>query len=464
MFRTYQVLWNRIYQLLDAGIVMLSFVVAWYVKFQSGWLPYGGHDPFTHYMPVMLAAIPIFLFSNWLVGLYRPNRSRTFWRLTSVILRSLVVGLLLFMSFLYFLHVSQFSRTVLFVFGISFTLLSYIKHLGVRAVLRTMRARGYNKKFVVVVGWTSAAERFMQNLEQHPWFGYHVLGHVADGPLTVSVPHLGSFSKLNQVLENSLVDYVLICLPRSEVFRMPKVIGECESLGVQSLIVPDYFDLLPANPRFENFAGMPLIDTRYVPLDDALNALAKRTFDIVFSVLVLILLSPVFALIAIGVKLSSQGPVLFKQERAGRNRRIFTMFKFRTMWYEPNKPFEPDNGWTAPNDPRRTSFGLFLRKTSLDELPQFWNVLIGDMSVIGPRPERPGFVDRFREEIPRYMVKHRVRPGITGWAQVNGLRGDTSIEDRIAYDLRYIEHWSFGWDLKIVFITIFKGFLNKNAY
>lgn len=461
MFRTYQVLWNRIYQLLDAGIVMLSFVVAWYVKFRSGWLPYGGHDPFAYYVPLMLGAIPIFLFSNWLAGLYRPNRSRAFWHLTSVILRSLVVGLLLFMSVLYFLHVSQFSRSVLFVFGISFTLLSYMKHLGVRTVLRMMRARGYNKKFVLIIGWTSAAARFMQNLEQHPWFGYHVLGHVAEDPLTQTVPHLGGFGELQLVLESNLVDYVLICLPRSEVLRMPEIIAECEASGVQSLIVPDYFDILPANPRFENFAGMPLIDTRYVPLDDALNAAFKRTFDIVFSVLVLVLLSPVFALIAVAVKLSSPGPILFKQERSGRNRRIFTMYKFRTMQYEPGNV---DDGWTIPNDPRRTNFGRFLRKSSLDELPQFWNVLIGDMSVIGPRPERPRFVDKLREEIPRYMVKHRVRPGITGWAQVHGWRGDTSIVTRIQYDIEYIETWSFGMDMSILVRTLKSGLINTNAY
>ncbi|MCL6446039.1 MAG: exopolysaccharide biosynthesis polyprenyl glycosylphosphotransferase, partial [Alicyclobacillus sp.] len=238
---------------------------------------------------------------------------------------------------------------------------------------------------------------------------------------------------------------------------------------------------------------IPLIDTRYVPLDDAMNAALKRAFDIVFSLLVLIGLSPLFLAIAIAVKLSSPGPVIYVQPRVGKNRRVFKMYKFRTMYWNghtgeavaetacasssdacateeraTNSGDEDtggtDTGWTVPNDPRRTRFGAFLRRTSLDELPQFWNVLIGDMSVIGPRPERPNFVEQFKDEIPRYMVKHRVRPGITGWAQVHGWRGDTSIAERIQYDLEYIENWSLGLDLKIILRTIRDGFVHENAY
>lgn len=464
MFRTYQVLWNRIYQLLDAGIVMLSFVVAWYVKFRSGWLSYGIHYSLSYYLPIMLFAIPLFLFSNWIAGLYRPMRSRSFWRVTTDILKSLSIGLSLFMSFLYFVHVSQFSRTVLAIFGASFTLLTYMKHLGALGVLRIMRTRGYNKKFVVMVGWTPAANRFLKNLEQQPWFGYKILGYVADEQMTRVVPYIGNFHTFSQFLETNVVDYVLICLTRSQISLMAEVVEQCEFLGVQALIVPDYFDLLPSNPRFENFAGMPLIDTRYVPLDDAFNATLKRAFDIAFSVLVLVGLSPMFAIIALAVKLSSPGSVLFKQQRTGRNRRLFTMYKFRTMRHDVRLTDNEDLGWTVPNDPRCTRLGRFLRSSSLDELPQFWNVLIGDMSVIGPRPERPNFVAKFREEVPDYMIKHRIRPGITGWAQVNGWRGDTSIVERIRMDLHYIENWSPWLDIKIIFKTIRHAFGGRNAY
>ena len=188
----------------------------------------------------------------------------------------------------------------------------------------------------------------------------------------------------------------------------------------------------------------------------------KRLIDTVLSLIALIILSPLLLITALAVKISSPGPVLFKQERVGRNKQTFYMYKFRSMEVQP--PEEEKKAWTVKNDPRVTNFGRFMRKTSIDELPQLFNVLKGDMSLVGPRPERPQYVEKFREEIPRYMIKHQVRPGMTGWAQVNGYRGDTSIRKRIEHDLYYIENWTLGLDIKILFLTVFKGFINKNAY
>ena len=188
----------------------------------------------------------------------------------------------------------------------------------------------------------------------------------------------------------------------------------------------------------------------------------KRLIDTVLSLIALIILSPLLLITALAVKISSPGPVLFKQERVGRNKQTFYMYKFRSMEVQP--PEEEKKAWTVKNDPRVTNFGRFMRKTSIDELPQLFNVLKGDMSLVGPRPERPFFVEKFKEEIPRYMIKHQVRPGMTGWAQVNGYRGDTSIRKRIEHDLYYIENWTLGLDVKILFLTVFKGFINKNAY
>ena len=208
--------------------------------------------------------------------------------------------------------------------------------------------------------------------------------------------------------------------------------------------------------------GLPVINIRYVPLSNALNAFCKRTFDIIVSAVGMIIISPLLLFIAIGVKCTSRGPVIFKQVRVGLHNKEFQMYKFRTMVVQTEK--DEQKGWTVKGDPRVTKFGSFLRKTSLDELPQLFNVLIGQMSLIGPRPERPQFVEKFKEEIPRYMIKHQVRPGLTGWAQVNGYRGDTSIYKRIEYDIFYIENWTMGFDLRILFLTIFTGFINKNAY
>jgi Undecaprenyl-phosphate glucose phosphotransferase len=273
---------------------------------------------------------------------------------------------------------------------------------------------------------------------------------------------VGKLDDLETVLKENPIDEVIIALPLQAHHKYAQIINICDNAGVKTLIIPDFFDILPARPYFDNFAGMPLINIRDIPLDELSNRVLKRAFDIVFSIFAIIITSPVMLFAAIGIKLTSPGPVIFSQERMGLDRKIFKMYKFRTMHVSDKET--SDTVWTVENDPRRTKFGAFLRKTSIDELPQFFNVLKGDMSVVGPRPERPYFVDQFREEIPKYMVKHHIRPGITGWAQSNGLRGDTSIHDRIQHDLYYIENWSFGFDLKIILKTIIKGFVNRNAY
>jgi exopolysaccharide biosynthesis polyprenyl glycosylphosphotransferase len=212
----------------------------------------------------------------------------------------------------------------------------------------------------------------------------------------------------------------------------------------------------------EDLQGLPIINIRHVPLSNTLNMLAKRAVDLIGSLFLIVLFSPVMIASVVGIKLSSKGPVIFKQERVGLHNKSFQMYKFRTM--ELQKPQAEAKAWTVKDDPRVTKIGRILRRTSMDELPQLFNILMGDMSIVGPRPERPLFVEKFKEEIPRYMIKHQVRPGLTGWAQINGLRGDTSIEKRVEYDLFYIENWTMGFDIKIMFLTLFRGFINDNAY
>ena len=212
----------------------------------------------------------------------------------------------------------------------------------------------------------------------------------------------------------------------------------------------------------EDLEGLPVINIRHVPLTNLLNRTIKRAVDIFGALVAIVLFSPVMILAALAVKLTSRGPVIFCQERVGLHNKPFKMYKFRSMTLQPAE--KEKHQWTTPGDSRVTKVGAFIRKTSIDEMPQFFNVLKGDMSLVGPRPERPFFVEKFREEIPRYMIKHQVRPGMTGWAQVNGYRGDTSIRKRIEHDLYYIENWTLGFDFKILFLTFFKGFINKNAY
>lgn len=470
MFRTYQSLFNRLLQIVDALVVVVSFLYAWYLKFDSGlFAPNGGHLSFHTYVGTMLFAIPAYLFANWISGLYRPMRIRSLAAETIPLVRSAVIGTLIYMSAIYFSKLVGFSRELVAIFAIAFVVLSTVERVILRAILRSFRAKGFNQKFILIIGGNPAVNRLVHNLEHHPWFGYRILGYLRASDAVVSpaaIPCLGDASSIKDILQQHLVDHVIIALPEGYTAQLGAYILACEAAGVQALILPDYSEVLPANPRFDNFAGLPIIDTRYVPLDDAVNATLKRTFDVTFSLLVLVLLSPLYLIIAVGVKLTSRGPIFFIQDRVGRNRRTFAMHKFRTMYTDGQACSDEadDKGWSTSDDPRRTRIGRLLRRTSLDELPQFWDVLIGDMSVIGPRPERSYFVEQFREDIPKYMVKHRVRPGITGWAQVNGWRGDTSITERIRYDIEYIENWSFFLDMKIVIKTVKNGFIHPHAY
>ncbi len=258
------------------------------------------------------------------------------------------------------------------------------------------------------------------------------------------------------------MDEIAVTLSLQDYDRLEEIVDLCEKSGVHTKFIPDYNSLIPGKPYTEDLSGLPVINIRYVPLSNTVNAVVKRMMDIAGSFCGLVVLSPVLLTVAILVKATSKGPVIFSQERVGQHNRVFKMYKFRTMRVQEET--EEKKGWTTRNDPRVTRVGRFLRRTSMDELPQLFNILIGNMSLVGPRPERPQYVEKFKEEIPRYMIKHQVRPGLTGWAQINGYRGDTSIRKRIEYDIFYIENWSLGFDVRILFLTLFKGFINENAY
>ena len=257
------------------------------------------------------------------------------------------------------------------------------------------------------------------------------------------------------------MDEIAITLSLNDYDRLEYIVDLCEKSGVHTKFIPDYNSLFPSRPYTEDLMGLAVVNIRYVPLTNTLNWITKRFIDIVCSLFGLVFFSPIMLAAAIAVKCGSKGPIIFKQERIGLHNKPFLMYKFRTMVVQ--KPDTEKKGWTVRDDPRVTRVGRLLRRTSMDELPQLFNILKGDMSVVGPRPERPQFVEKFKEEIPRYMVKHQVRPGLTGWAQINGYRGDTSIKRRVEYDIFYIENWTLSFDIKIMFLTIFKGFINKNA-
>jgi Undecaprenyl-phosphate glucose phosphotransferase len=329
-----------------------------------------------------------------------------------------------------------------------------------------MRSRGYNLKHILLVGYSRAAEEYIKRIMDNPQWGYAVCGilddHVPAGTLYKGVKVLGTVGNLEYILPENKLDEIAITLSLRDYDMLEDIVGICEKSGVHTKFIPDYNSLIPTRPYTEDVMGLPVINIRYVPLTNTGNIVIKRTIDIIGSIVGIVITSPIMLITAILVKLSSSGPVIFKQERVGLHSKTFYMYKFRSM--EQQSPATEKQAWTVRDDPRVTGIGKFIRRTSIDELPQLFNILKGDMSLVGPRPERPLFVEKFKEEIPRYMIKHQVRPGLTGWAQVNGLRGDTSIRKRIEYDIYYIENWSLGFDIKIILMTFITGFINKNAY
>ena len=466
MIKDNQKHFNMLHVLLDAVVICLSYVLAWWIQFNIIVQDDRGVLPVQVYMSALIFIVPGFLFLYYAFNLYTPKRVQGRRLEMSNIFLANVMGLLVMIFVLYLVKEENFSRSMLVMFiGINF-ILTFIERNLIRLILRDIRSRGMNLKHIILVGYSKAAEAFIDRVSENPQWGYHINGILDDnygkGSNYKDVQVIGTCSQLQQILEENLQDEIVITLGLSEYYKLRGVVAACEKSGVHTKFIPDYENIIPTRPYTEDLLGLPVINIRHVPLTDLFNRFLKRSMDIIGSIICIILFSPVMLVTAIAVKCSSPGPLIFSQERVGLHNRPFRMYKFRSMAVQSEK--QEKKGWTTKNDPRVTNVGRVIRKTSIDELPQLFNVLKGDMSLVGPRPERPQYVEKFREEIPRYMVKHQVRPGMTGWAQVNGYRGNTSIRKRIEHDIYYIENWTVGFDMKILVMTAFKGFINKNAY
>jgi Undecaprenyl-phosphate glucose phosphotransferase len=398
--------------------------------------------------------------------LFAPIRMQGRRLMLANIIKANTLGLLMIMFILYMINEPDFSRLMIYIFYVVNVCLEWGMYLLFYVALKRLRAKGLNQKQIILVGYSRAAEEYVDRILENPQWGYVIRGilddHVEAGTLYKGIKVIGRIANLTVILPENRLDEIAITLGLSEYNRLEEIVALCEKSGVHTKFIPDYNKIIPTKPYTEDILGLPVINIRYVPLTNTFNALVKRCMDIVGSICAIILSSPVMFLMCILIKVTSPGPLIYKQERVGLHNKTFWMYKFRSMEVQPEE--EEKKAWTVKNDPRVTAVGKFMRRTSIDELPQLFNILKGNMSLVGPRPERPFFVEKFREEIPRYMVKHQVRPGLTGWAQVNGYRGNTSIRKRIDYDLYYIENWSVGLDIKILFLTLFKGFINKNAY
>ena len=467
MIKDNQKLFNRLHVLLDAVIIVIAYVAAWYFRFKSGFFALSSwYISLTQYMKYLVLIVPVYLALYYLFQLYTPKRVQGRRLEAWHIFQANIIGLLVFILYLYLAKLTDYSRKMLFVFFCFNVVFEVVFRNLLRYILRKYRKRGYNQKHVLLVGYSQAAEGYIDRVLSHPEWGYNIRGILDDNRTRGTEYHgitiLGTTENLSVILPENKLDEIVITLSLAEYHKLARIVGMCEKSGVHTKFIPDYNNVIPTRPYTEDILGMPVINIRHVPLSNAFNAFLKRCVDIFGALVAIILFSPVMLVTAIIIKVTSPGPLIFKQERIGKHNHPFYMYKFRSMVVQEEKTEK--QGWTTKNDPRVTPVGKFIRKTSIDELPQLFNILVGDMSLVGPRPERPQFVEKFKEEIPRYMIKHQVRPGLTGWAQVNGYRGDTSIQKRIEYDLYYIENWTMGFDFKIIFLTFFKGFVNKNAY
>lgn len=465
MIKDNQKYFNRLHVLFDACVVAGSYLLAWYIKFRSGLMSSEeGLLPQTYFL-ALIFIVPLYVALYTICNLYSSKRMSGRIHEFYNIVKANTVGLTIIILVLFIVKEQNFSRSMMFVFYALNVTLDTIMRNVIRNILRYFRSRGYNVKYILLVGYSRAAEQYIDRINANPQWGYVVRGILDDriprGTVYRGVKVLGSIGNLLIILPENKLDEIAITLALEDYGRLEEIVSLCEKSGVHTKFIPDYNSVIPSRPYTEDLMGLPVVNIRHVPLTNTFNLISKRIVDIVGSLICIVLFSPFMLCAAIAVKCSSPGPIIFKQERVGLHNRKFQMYKFRTM--EIQKPSKEQKAWTTKGDPRVTKAGRFLRRTSIDEMPQIFNVLKGDMSLVGPRPERPFFVEKFKEEIPRYMIKHQVRPGMTGWAQINGYRGDTSIRKRVEYDLYYIENWTMAFDLKILFLTLFKGFINKNA-
>jgi Undecaprenyl-phosphate glucose phosphotransferase len=448
---------------LDGALIAGSWVTAYWLRFFALPAPLGVPSLGFHlWFGAVLTPVALLVLRSF--RLYRSARTAGLGRE----LLALVQGMAIVTSLAglaSFATRGELSRILLVVFFVLSTAALCTSRIVIRGTLRALRRGGRNLRHVLIVGTGQLAEGLVAKMEEHRDYGLRVRGFLAARPeeagrVIGGVPVLGTVRDLARLVEETGAEIVYVALPRSEHEAEREALTQLADSTAAVRLVPDLAWGFTLNAGVEDFDGMPVILVTETP-ELGWNAVVKRLFDLVLSAIGLLLLWPLLLLLALWVRLDSPGPALYAQERVGMNGRRFRMLKFRTMRLDAEAE---GPGWTRPGDPRRTRIGTWLRRLSLDELPQLWNVLVGHMSLVGPRPERPVYVEQFREKIPRYMLRHHVKAGITGWAQVNGLRGDTPLDERIQYDLYYVRHWSLGFDVRILALTVARVFRDASAH
>ncbi len=468
MLKKHAQFFKSLFIISDLSILSLAWIFSYFLRFYTNLIraPLLGIPPFLTYIEFLIPLWVLWGLVSIKIHLYQPRRIEHFFNEFLDIGKNLTLALLLLMAVTYLFKRFEFSRLAFFYFWLAglwgLTLSRYIA----RKTLKVLRKRGYNQRVALIAGTGELGRKVLEKLELYPELGIQVTGYLTGkfeevGKKIRNVPILGPYEELDKILEENKVDIFFIALPINEYDRLEGLIRKLRGHLADVKVVPGAYEFLSLRGGIDELDDLPIVSLQSSPLY-GWNQVYKRIFDLILGTLILVMMSPIMALIAFFVKRTSEGPIFYRQERVGMDGRSFQMLKFRTMRMDAEKETGPV--WAKENDPRRTKIGTFLRKASMDEIPQLFNVMKGEMSLVGPRPERPVFVEKFRKRIPSYMLRHKIKAGMTGWAQVNGWRGNTSIEKRIDHDLYYIENWSIGFDLKILFITLWKGFFSKSAY
>ncbi|HEV3350068.1 MAG TPA: undecaprenyl-phosphate glucose phosphotransferase [Methylomirabilota bacterium] len=465
MLKAYSRLFEQLMLVSDLLLVAGCWLLAYGVRFYVIVPPITGGEvpPLGPYLLMLIPILLVWGVSFHAFDLYRPRRIGSHLSEAADIAKASTMGALVLVAVMaFFFKGYEYSRVVIVYFWLLSIGLVWFSRAAFREALRFARRRGYNLRGAVIVGDGEPVTAVLQRIQSRPDVGLHVLGLVGDDKDRAGGTRwLGGYADLRAVLDAHEVDHVIIALAHEDYARLPGLLDAIGDEPVTIHVVPDLIRFASLRGGVEDFEGIPFIHLRDSPLH-GWSRIAKRAFDVVFATSVLVLLSPVMLGIALAVKLTSPGPILYRQDRMGLDGQRFQMLKFRTMGVNAEASTGPV--WASKGDARRTRLGAFLRRFSLDELPQFVNVCRGQMSVVGPRPERPIFVEGFRRTVPGYMLRHKVKSGITGWAQVHGLRGSTSLEKRIEHDIEYIERWSLWLDLKIIMLTVVRVVFDRNAY
>jgi Undecaprenyl-phosphate glucose phosphotransferase len=449
----------------DLFFLSVAWWLAYVIRFETDFFP----EPEPHLLPHYIIAWLIILIVwtavfHWL-DFYRPRRLSGQHREIVEVLKGCSLAMLIFLGVLFLLRGVVLSRIVVLFFGVSSFIVLNLSHVVFREGLRFLRRRGYNLRHVLLIGTPRQVEQLLHKLQAYRQFGLNIAGVYLTQqapPEMTPVPGgcLKDTAELNRLVKSGTIDQIFVTLPLEQAGKLVEIQQWLDDEPITLHFIPDVGDLAKLRGRMEEFDGLPIISLQTSPLH-GWNSILKRIMDLSIGGLALVFFSPLMLLIAMAIKLGSPGPIFYRQERMGLDGRRFRILKFRTMVKNAEQTTGPV--WATADDPRVTPFGRILRATSLDELPQLINVLRGEMSLVGPRPERPVLINYFRKSIPKYMLRHKVKAGMTGWAQVNGWRGNTSLESRIQHDLDYIGNWSIWRDIKILALTVFGGFRNRGT-